>query len=422
MIRSRRAAIVSAALPVVLALVVLVGRTAARSADVSAPSGFMPVFETGTGWATDEYTTDVAFGDVDGDGLDEFAIARHGSKGPRVLLVDDAEAGFALLATFGDGWGVVSWATAVAMGDVDGDGRAEIGITRASAVNERAFLFDDAAGDYALLWQTGADWPPTVHAVDIAFGDVDGDGADEFAVANDAVLGPRVMTYDDAAAGFAPLWDAGDDWGPAGVATGVAFGDTNGDELDEVGVTREHPDNARVFLYRGVDGEQLWTYGEAWGAAANATGIAFGNIDDDPAQEMGIARQSGVNERAYVLDDAAADYAVLAGFGSDWNPFAYATAIAFGNVDDDPADEVGVARFASVNPRFFIYDDAAAGFAQQWGSGEGWPGEDYATTIAFGHVQAEPPGVFGVGRFGDDGARVGIFLRAWTLRLPVTAR
>ena len=393
----------------------------ARTQTAAPPiSGFLPLYETGQGWGEMEYVTGVAFGDVDGDGRDEFAITRNALSGPRLLLVDDAAAGYALLWTFGQNWGAGAYATSVALGDVDGDGRDEIGLTRATSVNERAFVFDDATAGFAILTQIGRLYDPAVHAIRIAFGDADGDGKAEFAVATNASSGPRVFVFGSVAASYAPLWDAGGDWGAAAIATSVAFGDSDGDGAAEVGITRRHDSNARVFLHNGADGALLWSTGQTWGAGAWATDIAFGNVDGDPADEMGVARKSGINERALVLDDAAAGYATLARFGETWNENAYATAIAFGDADGDGVDEVGLAREVTVNPRFYVYDDAtaAAPFRELWGGGERWPGGDYATAIAFGQIDGAPGEELGVGRRAEAGSRVWLYGRAWTARIP----
>lgn len=394
----------------------------ARGETTAAPpiSTFLPLLAVGDNWAATDYVTDIAFGDVDGDGRDEVAIVGNAVVGARVLLLDDAAAGFARLRTFGESWGAGSYATSVAFGDVDGDGRDEIGVTRATSVNERAIVYDDAAGDFAVLKTWGEEWPATVHGIAIAFGDSDGDDIAEVVVAHNGASGPRVFAYDDAVAGFAFLWDAGGDWGVSAIATAVALGDTDGDGLAEVGVTRRHDSNARVFLYAGDDGEQLWATGNSWGAGAYATDIAFGNVDDDAADEIGVARRNSVNERAYVFDDAAAGFATLARFGESWNTSAYATSIAFGNVDDDARDELGLARETTINPRFYVHDDALSDgpFSEIWAGGAAWPGEDAATAIAFGQVDDTPAAELGVGRRTEAGPRAWVYAAGWAARLP----
>lgn len=398
--------------------------TAEPAATNPPPSAFLPLYETGAGWAEDEYTTGLAFGDIDGDGRDETAIARFATTGARVLLIDDEAAGFALLATFGVGWGVAAWPTAVAFGNVDDDPAEELVVARASAVNERARVFDDAAAGFAALGDFGQDWDSLVYAVGAAFGDVDGDGLDELGLITNATAGPRIFLYDNAATGFAPLWDEGETWGVAARGTGIAFGDTDGDGIDEIAIAREHDSNARFFVYQGSpDFELLWQSGETWGAGSYATAVAFGNVDNDAAEELGVTRKASLNERAYVFDDAAASFATLQVFGQTWAANAWGTSIAFGDVDGDGRDEVGLARVATINPRVFVYDDAApdAGlpaFDLLWGGGEAWPGEDYATAVAFGQVDSSPVAELGLGRYAAAEPRAFVLSRGWTVWLP----
>ncbi len=394
----------------------------ARGEEAADPpiSTFVERVAVGDDWQGTEFATDMAFGDVDGDGRDEVAIVSNAVTGPRVILLDDAATGFAPLTTFGDSWGPGSYATSVAFGNVDGDAADEIGLTRATSINERAMLLDDAAANFAVLETWGAEWPTAVHAIAIAFGDTDGDGTDEIVVAHNDISGPRAFAYDDAAADFALLWDAGDDWGVWAVATAVALGDTDGNGAAEVGITRRHNSNARVFLYAGSDGAQLWATGNTWGAGAWATDIAFGNVDDDVADEIGVTRHNSVNERGYVFDDAAAGFATLARFGESWNTSAHGTSIAFGDVDGDSRDELALARETTINPRVFVYDDALGDgpFGEIWAAGGRWPGEEYATAVAFGQTDDGAAAELGIGRRTDEGARAWVFAPGWSSRLP----
>jgi hypothetical protein len=421
MLAIARRALVLLALLVGLLLLAAAPARGEATADPSI-STFVERVAVGDTWASTEFATDMAFGDVDGDGRDEVAIVSNAVTGPRVTLLDDATTDYALLTTFGDTWGPGSYATAVAFGNVDGDAADEIGLTRATSINERAILLDDAAAGYATLETWGAEWPAAVHAIAIALGDTDGDGVDEIVVAHNDTSGPRAFAYDDAAAGFAPLWDAGDDWGVWAVATAVALGDSDGDGAAVVGITRRHNSNARIFLYAGDDGAQLWATGNSWGAGAWATDIAFGNVDDDAAAEIGVTRHNSVNARGYVFDDAAAGFAVLETFGESWNTSAHGTSIAFGDVDGDGRDEMALARETTINPRVFVYDDALGDgpFGEIWAAGGRWPGEEYATAVAFGQTD-DGAADLGIGRRADEGPRAWVFAPGWSARLPFVA-
>ena len=107
----------------------------------------------------------------------------------------------------------------------------------------------------------------------------------------DAADGERIFVRDDATEAFASRWAGDTSWGVIATATAIAFGDPDGDGLDELAVTRNHNINARVFLYddRRHDAARLWAavhFGEGWGRVPLPRG-GFGNIDDDPAEEIG---------------------------------------------------------------------------------------------------------------------------------------
>jgi len=425
MIHSTRLLLLLTLLSTILFVTARRSTIADEIAPLPPPSAFLPLHEVGKEWGEDEYAPAVAFGDIDGDGRDEIAVSRRATTGARVLVLDDAAAGFVPLWSFGEGWGVASWVTALAFGNIDDDPAEELVITRVSAINERVWVVDDAAAGFAFPVRFGMDWPDAVSAVGAAFGDVDGDGRDELGVITDTTESDRIHVFDDAPAGFAPLWVGDATWGAASVATGIAFGDVDGDGFDELAVTRKHDINARLFLYDDAAATfgLLWQYGEGWGLGSYATAVAFGNVDDDPAEEIGLTRLATLNERAYVFDDTAAGFATLQTFGESWAANAWPTAIAFGDVDSDGRDEVALSRVATINARVYVHDDAAPGkgrpaFRLLWDGGAEWPGEIYAAAVAFGNVDANPEMELGLGRFAAEGPRVYVWGRGWAVGLP----
>ena len=143
--------------------------------------------------------------------------------------------------------------------------------------------------------------------------------------------------------------------------------------------------------------------------ASWTTGLAFGNVDDDPAEELAFTRTAAVNERVWVVDDAAAGFVTLVRYGEGWPSTVSAVGVALGDVDGDGRDEVAFSRVATINPRVFVHDDAAPGgsraaFGLLWGGGTEWPGGYYATAVAFGQVDESPEMELGLGRgLVDDG-------------------
>ncbi|NQV13329.1 MAG: S8 family serine peptidase [Parcubacteria group bacterium] len=122
---------------------------------------------------------DVAAGDVDGDGKDEIAVSQlaNGEAWVKVYRYDDGQTIMGEWLAFPAG--VNSGAT-VAMGDVDRDGLAEIIVGAGTGGGPQVRVFE-YNGEVKPI-QFFAFHPDSRTGVDVAAGDVDGDGKDEIAV------------------------------------------------------------------------------------------------------------------------------------------------------------------------------------------------------------------------------------------------
>jgi hypothetical protein len=390
------------------------------------------LFSGGDEWLGEEYATSIAYGNVDDDAYEEVGIAKHTNSGVRFYILDDANHGFDELYSGGGDWEEGTYVASIAFGDIDRDRYDEIGLAMHSSSGSRYLILEDAPHGFAELHSGGDDWEADAYATSIAFGDVDDDGRDEVGVTRNASRGVRYWIFDDGDGGFHELlsgFGIDEEWLANSYYTGftqIAFGNVDDDYHAEVGITA-----SKTWIGARSDVPSYWIFDDAergftelhsggndWG---EATSIAFGNVDSDRRSELGVTRSVNWGAKYFIFDDRTRGFSELhSGAGPGSSPFintnySSATSIAFGDVDGDNRDEVGIGgqkRAQAVGPdvpSYWVLDDAAGAFAELFAKGNGWSSEAPATSIAFGDVDADGHGDLGIARRASTNERFWIY-------------
>jgi len=283
--------------------------------------------------ALDE-TRSVALGDVDGDGdLDAF-IANGVSPGWQVnsLLLNDGSGFFVDATSQLPLQANNNYTTAVALGDVDGDG--DLDALWGNAPQNLLYLNDG----FGVFSDASANLPPNFYpgTVAVALGDIDGDGDLDAVLAtydyspwNRLYLNSGSGVFVDASQGFPPL---------SGPVTGVALGDVDADgDLD---VLFGHSQQNRLFLNAG---SALFTDATSQLApplpapfSDNTYAVALADVDGDADLDAVIGNiPTGVSrgqDRLHLNDGLGAFTEVTGPFAKPTHP---PRAFGFGDVDAD---------------------------------------------------------------------------------------
>ncbi len=188
-----------------------------------------------------------ACGDIDGDGRDEIVVGlgKYTAAGGWIYIFDDAIGNYAEIEWKQTGWTQYNDAdgsTYPAVGDVDGDGKAEIVIGFASypASGGWIHVIDDAGNNFThLAWRRPATSTYNGQNGELrpATCDLDDDGRDEIVVGGGPEAAGRLWIINDANSGYAPLATKTVDWPAYNTLNGETFpacGDTDLDGREEL--------------------------------------------------------------------------------------------------------------------------------------------------------------------------------------------
>ncbi|MCX7072255.1 MAG: FG-GAP-like repeat-containing protein [Gammaproteobacteria bacterium] len=213
----------------------------------------------------------IAVGDLNGDGKTDVVMPNQASgNGTVLVLLGDGAGGLRTPGSFPVG----SFPSAVAIGDLNGDGKADLAVTNSNSSGSISILLGDGSGSFG----AASNIPVGRFPSSLAIGDFNGDGKADLAVAIDNFGNNVPILLGDGSGGFTA--------GPVGsVANGglrnLAVSDLNGDGKADVAVLTGpgafNPGYVQVFLNSA-----------SLGATLGNTG-ATGTILDDDADNTPVA-------------------------------------------------------------------------------------------------------------------------------------
>jgi hypothetical protein len=240
-------------------------------------------------------------------------------------------------------------------------------------------VLDDAAHNHVVMQWIQVTWPSYNGANGTVFpavGDIDGDGYAEIVAGLGEGAGGWYQFFGDVRTNFSPIGWGRTTWDSYNAASGEthpALGDMDGDGVSEVilGLGRGGGGWLQIGTYAGRSFQhRAWlqiTWDE-YNVANGATFPAAGDMDADGRAELVVGLGSGSRGWLQQFDDAAHGFAMMRWIQLGWSNYEAAngeTHPALGNIDNDPSAEllIGLGEYANGGGWFQFRDDDAAGVA-----------------------------------------------------------
>jgi hypothetical protein len=220
-------------------------------------------FQAKRGYGTGRRPSSVAIGDLNGDGKPDLATANQADGVNTVsVLLNRGDGSFQAKMDYGTGRSPL----AVAIGDLNGDGKPDLATANSEASTVSVLLNrGDGNFEVRLDYRTGGP------AESVAIGDLNGDGKPDIVTANLAYTVSVLLNRGDGS------FQAKRDYAIEGLLFSVAMGDVNGDGNPDLATANEG-NTVSVLLNRG-DGS--FRAKHDYRIATAPTSVAIGDLNGD---------------------------------------------------------------------------------------------------------------------------------------------
>jgi gliding motility-associated-like protein len=288
----------------------------------------------------------VTFGDLDGDGRGDLAVAvfgeaivsvyRNTSSGPGTISFAPKQD----FSTGAPGAGPFS----VALSDVDKDGKVDLAVANYLS-NQASVLLNTSSGLGNISFAARIDFPTGAGAgpYSIAVGDIDLDGKDDLVTSN--ANNNSVSVFRNTSSGVGNIsYAARVNFSTGTVPRSVSIADLDGDGKPDLAVTAESPDIVSIFRNISSAGSISFAARQDFVTDTNPWLVAIGDLDGDGKPDVATANEGGVN--VSVLHNTSTGVGNIS-FSArvDFSGGGGLVAMSLGDFDNDGKSEMVAAEF-----------------------------------------------------------------------------
>ena len=262
--------------------------------NMTAPGTNVLAFSPEADFAAGEHVSCVALGDLNSDGRLDMVVANDGSSSISVLFNTTAPG--ALTATFlaKQDFAVGVNPSFVSVGDFNNDGKPDVAVANRSSSSVSVLINVTARASSTAAFAARQDYATGAQPRSIAVGDLNGDGKQDLAIANELGGSVTVMMNATAPGATAPGFASRQDLAYGSLPRGVTLGDLNGDGKLDMVVAEAGSNRVSTRLNTTVFGAAMPTFTGVWDVdtGAGPVAVALCDLNADGKPDVTVASQS----------------------------------------------------------------------------------------------------------------------------------
>ncbi len=292
-------------------------------------------------FTTDSEPTSVAIGDLDGDGKNDLAVTNYTSNTISIFMNTSTGVGsisYASKIDFTTGTQPIS----ISIGDLDGDGRADLAVTNYS--NSTLSIFrNKSTGIGVISYATKDDFSTGTSPRSASIGDLDGDGKADLAVANE--ISNTVSIFRNISTGPSNIgFDIKIDFPTGSAPTSISTGDLDSDGKADLAVANRFSSTVSILRNTSTGAGNIGFDAKIdFSSGSIPRAVSISDLDGDGKPDLAVANQNS-NTVSVLRNTSIAVGAISYAVKVDFPSGLYPRSVSIGDMDGDGKAELVVAN------------------------------------------------------------------------------